>query len=636
MAFGGLPYNADMRTRLIALILALSVFLVTALGGSPSQPGRSAPPDGPSTNPSGKVAPISGKPGKASGSEANIQIQLSWELQNGLIQQSPEPIEFWCDNICVFGKALAEGKTCTACDDKCTSTHHLQMKGTSKVMVNDLIKAAEAIQASAAKAGFVGRVPASQLLDGGRDAVTQAVNASTMELNLDIPHFNTLKCTDRWRDYGYRKKPVMLTIKSSMVDKNGKSVDLGSQQVQVGELIVPDGNPYLDRSQGYCPCLLADDEDPWDDIYDELKDRYATPLDFWNLVVKPSQIGYDPGPDIHVRLGNGKGVSYDGPSDACSVEITGIDMNSLRITVINKLAQDLYFEIGPGAVFSTDPMVQRMMITKFKRMVILKALLGSSGTPCGLEAPSKTTFTVDTACIDMSKDPPHSGMVFKKAARPGEGLANLARNINRESQNGVGDQAKIWVLTDHATLPAIQERLVFPKITSGQYLNGLYDVSQLGAVDVSGPDFKACLTPDLVLGGDASPAPTRWLLSTFERLDAKRLADAIQVGVPSLVKDLAALSPKGKQHVADLAMALEESKNTDLNAACLALLEAIPADDRATLARQGGLKSFACLLGSSDDAIASRAVAVEKSYEAALVGNPLATQLKLLIDERNP
>lgn len=175
-------------------------------------------------------------------------------------------------------------------------------------------------------------------------------------------------------------------------------------------------------------------------------------------------------------------------------------------------------------------------------------------------------------CLNMDRKEPDKNVSYFPYVTPDPILRELARIAEASRFRGPWEQARTWIYTDKASLEQINKRL-FPGVSHGQYVNGLWDVTRLGGFSERELKDKKLFDPVLLSGAGASDEAMMWF-TTHMAMNFGRDVRSWLERNPSELREMASSSAKDteKSHVIRLLKVLLGTRNLDARMGALGFL----------------------------------------------------------------
>jgi hypothetical protein len=531
-----------------------------------------------------------------------LTYTVKWELVESDVWQAAGYF-LDCTNICQ-GKKHKSHETCDlSCDKKCALNHRLVMRGKYEPLYDEMKKARRDSGIAARNSG--GTADPEDWTSASTNALREAKRLAEQQVNEPIAHWNDKPCSGSTKSFGRKRWDFKITgtfTKHIVRMESGKKTERDepgdSHSATVAYVWLPDPNGRVVKEWVSCKCK-------------------AEPLKEVPKIVMPNEENCTI-PDVIWCKDDGS--CYVGDCDpSFRYECVGDDLNRADCQLVDGGGID-HCEVGPGMMcVPDDPECQTMVCTR-------GAVFGKQPFGHGPYAFSPTAIRV--ACVEMNKHAPTSRVRFKFVPSNNPGVTNLARKSATARMIGPFDQARLWILTDHATFDQVNKRLI-PGVTEGQYLNGLYDVASVGCVDLSSGEYKKCLDADLLIGATASSEAVSWLVDYLSKTDPKSLTSFAK---SSAVKFSAALSGAKADrfdfgHAADVASAFCCSQNDTVRSAGLEFcMKAVPESKRAEVINEPLREALRGCINSGNESEAVLAMDVVLAFDCKELADSLRAQ----------
>jgi hypothetical protein len=308
------------------------------------------------------------------------------------------------------------------------------------------------------------------------------------------------------------------------------------------------------------------------------------------------------------------------PPKGVTAECTGQDLFHAQCTVENKTDRPFVCILLVGTLlYATDGKTQIVVVSEPARINAMLALPEElkkiPGLPIRVEAHDKVTVPLRVLCTEMNKHMPTPATKFRVGRAKDPIVSKLAKIAGASNFKGPWDQARLWIYTDKASLSEINKRIT-PNVSPGLYLNGLWDLAQVGGVDLSDRVYKDCVDPALLLSPTSRPQAAEWFVNFLTDTDPKGLASFINKNLGTYSSNLAKSHDNiDFRHYAGLASSLLGSSDKGVRLSGLAFLQkGIPDDLRSEMVKRGALDGVRDALRSKDKEEATAALAVVSAY----------------------
>lgn len=423
-------------------------------------------------------------------------------------------------------------------------------------------------------------------------SLSNAKRMSEQVHNYAVPCWNTDPCSVNRRYYGLRKYEFRIT---GTLTENGYYMsrgvktpyaarNRGSHTATVANVWLPDDEPLATAKSWNCKCKPVP-------IKDDPKAGDPPIRENWDPPVWGGYLIWDDD-DNDIEL----------PNDLVKLLITGIDLNRVHIEVVNESEHGITVVIGGGILLvPNDDKYQAMTIMVQTRLVV----------------PAHSTKTADprAACTEMNKREPTTSTIFTIAQDLNPTLADLAAITNAARFRGATDQARVWIVTDHAPYAEIKKHLI-PGPSQGQYLNALYDVSRANGIDINTPEFKDCFDSSLLVSTTAKREAATWMVQQLDRMNPGALTDLANNHAAEITEKLGEKAGDSEiKYVSNLIKNLCSCSSAEGRMAGLSLLlKAVPAAQRDKIAQEGGLDAVIVSTQSEDPKEQAQALEVIDEY----------------------
>ena len=290
------------------------------------------------------------------------------------------------------------------------------------------------------------------------------------------------------------------------------------------------------------------------------------------------------------------------------------NLSTCQLTATNPTDKPLTFTVCAGVVFICIPGngegAQDTILVQDLRFNLpplgsqtLYAQIGRVGSR-DPNAPTPMPLEGRVLCLNIAKRAPTKDDVFGIALPQNEELALIAKKGGAQLVQGPWDQARIWIVSDAATLAMVDERMN-PPVGAPFYLRSMQEAAEWGNVDFGNERYRRCLEPKLALAIEAGPKAVRWFAETMMRVDPMGFTQFVN----EHLADFAAKCAPGRtsdhvERIVALASGLLASQDASGHVTAIALLEkGIPEaarKDFATFRSMPALNTF--LMSSSDEA----------------------------------
>ena len=501
-----------------------------------------------------------------------LNYECTWELV------STNETKWRAKPECVLrcnGKKHANHADCdTSCDTPCpVHTHRFSFTGFTHYLTANMRQAEHDASTLVIDAG--GDPYAANWTSYVTKSLSNAKRMSERLKTYAVPCWNNDPCSSNRRYYGLRKYQFHITgrlmengylmshgVKTAYAPRNR-----GMHGQIVAEVWLPETDP-LDQSTTYnCKCKL--------DIKDGLPNLGKINSDGW---VPPVWGG--------VLIWDSAGNSVDG--EGVRLNISGVDLNRVHVEVQNDLDRDVTVLLGGGLVLvASDDKYQSMTIVVQTKLAV----------------PAHSTQSTDAraACVAMNKLEPDKSTAFSISPEQNPALLEMAAITNASHFRGPADQARVWIVTDHATFDDIKKHLV-PGPGAAQYLNALYDVSRADGIDVNDKEFQDCFDADLLLTTAAKTDAVAWFVQHLDRTNPGALLDFAKKHSGDVADELGKDADQDDvKSVSELIQILCACSSIEGRQAGLELLlHSVPEDKRDDLVKAGALEGILVSMQSDD------------------------------------
>jgi hypothetical protein len=534
----------------------------------------------------------------------NAGVRITYTFAKPHLVEAPG---FMCHNDCNGEKHVAHAQCDSSCDTNCKDNHLVTAPALFQQNFGDTTKFDNSVKQ------FGLKEDRNFLHNQSLGALEELGDSHKFDHKFQWQHWCSSPCARSFRNPQYYVFDVVATLQlyRDTPDKDGKPIRTQGPKTDVRFLSVsiPTGKYTQSKEYVYCRCAVVEEDLKQD------------------------------GGDANDKNGHGGKIIIEenGKEHVCTtnevqkyaIVCVAQDMNECTWSAENPSDHPVDVCVYPGQeLICTDPDYQDLCCTSATRLH-LPAKKGSG--PATLE---RVSGSGSVACTQMSKQMPSAKVGFKIGSGSSPELCRLAIFNSQESFRGPEGQIRMWIVTDKASLADIQQHMLFPKPTPAMYLRSLYAVGTVGGVDVALPEYRGCLTANLLAAVGVDAKTINWYVSQFPA--------SVPSGLGSLGADDFAdwWSEKGArygdQSAADLANALCSSTNPKLRDFGVRFLsEFVPKDHRLAVAVKGGLSAVGMWLTRADAPGAAKSLDILEAYAAptvqffALNANPaLPAELK--------
>ena len=523
-----------------------------------------------------------------------LKYEVTWSLSDSGIR-SNDVIEIYCWNECKGGKHKEHSECDFSCDERCSLKHNLNMRGRYEPLKDNMRQAERDARAAAVASG--GSADRADWTGASTDALRQARRiAERARINKTINHWADKPCVFDMREWGWKRYDFTIVgsfTKFISETRSGVTTNITepgeSHTMTVAYVWLPDENHRERGRDVYCKCKYEPEE--IQDLYD-----VEGPHPFF---------------DTFVAYETEDGIYLNEPDKKSSINITGVDMNYAVIE---------YNTPFHGEYFARFPVGTTLIPTSgnFQEMLLIEpANIPSSNFIASIyDFPISNLKQVRILCLQMGKPEPNKNTKFRVRPTSDPGRRNMAKiSANTRLRTGL-EQARLWILTDQATIDVVNKRL-FPPVSEGQYTNGLYDVARVGNVDILSREYAKCLNAELLIGSTASLQSTDWLIQNLIEQNARSFTDNLRKMFSKFTNQFEKTGDRFDiQHSANLASSLCESADENVRSVGMDfLLNAIPANKRTEVEQAGGLDGLLGLVMNGTEKEGVKALDVCAQYK---------------------
>lgn len=522
--------------------------------------------------------------------------------------------ELSCVFVCKGKKHLTHKQCDLMCDKACTTLHKVTIKPIVWAMgngfANDLSKKAYK------KTGDVHVDIQHRLMMSrwGRDVMKNAADifrggamGKKMTYNYKSGHWNQKPCSSSIREFKHRRWEIM--VKWTVTYKDGSTM---SGDSLMSTIDVPEHKPFPGKETVQCKCSIGI--------------RYGMVPS--GSLISPGVEGTENASNTTNPGGvwidpNGEGeyaFATDLDYDTYQIKFDCQDLNAVAISATNPTMMPVGIAVLAGTQLeSADSSYQDMQSVKPVRFTL--PAFSSTTVRIATTGPAVRTFNSSAAvegriaCLNMDKKEPQSGVAYTPTVSTDSRLTLLANYTATQRFGGPWDQARLWIYTDAATREEINRRL-FPPVTAGSYLRGLYDVNRVAMVDLEEERYRQCMDPALLVGQSAPMEATAWFIDTMGDMNPGGLANWIKRN-PLEFAHL--FEPDAQEwylaHAVTIANRLCGGASNEVALSGLDfVMRAVPKDRRDAFVESGGLDEAAMLVLVEDAELVSAALGVFETY----------------------
>ena len=523
-----------------------------------------------------------------------------------------------CTNKCKGNVHDGHARCDYSCDDRCSETHRLRVKGEYFPDRGAMNAATAAANGLAARGG--GTASPSDWSHRVSSALAEFRNEANKRKTFDMEHAGP--CSGRTlsvdvRTYAFHVRGTMKKFgyRMSRGERTPINETVGMHESVVATAKIVKDEPK-DR-QDWTACLCKEKEQEPVDL-DALFDRLIKLLEALQEEERLSHLCGTAA--VQMRDKAGKVVS---PRDS-KITVKPSDMNRCVVEVENGTGTDVEVTIPAGTVFEAlNPADQDMSSLVPAKGFVVAGRIGRiyvSLEP--VQDPTTVQLPVRWACLNIAKKEPSSASRYRMKTPQDDVLIRLGMITTRSRVRGPHDQARVWIYTDQAPLAEVNKRML-PGVTEGRYATLLWETAIIGGVDVTAKEYAKCLEPRLLAGVPLDDRATAWLVGVLAETKARDLARYVDSNAAMLGR-LAETDPQyAPGHLATMATALLEQDNADLRKAGVKLITSVPTTRQAAFAEAGGLAGLRSLLASGIAADATLAANALIEYPRELSGELL-------------
>ncbi|MCH8274986.1 MAG: hypothetical protein IH851_09370 [Armatimonadetes bacterium] len=537
-----------------------------------------------------------------------------------------------CVLACQGKKHLAHQQCDLTCDKACTTLHTITLKpivwGRRNEFSEDLVKKIYT------KSGDIkaDRLRLRMIGHWGDDAMKNAADSfrkgdlrKKMTYNYKSGHWNEKPCSSSSRVFKYRIWEVR--VKWTVTFRDGTSI---SGDSLMSTLEIPEHKYFPGNEIVQCKCAIAQRYGmaPSGSM---IELRGTVEEDPGNNTTNPGGVFIDP-------KGMGEYAFATGDDyEVYNVKFECQDLNTFTISAMNPTWDSVIFAVLPGTQLeSADSGYQDMQsITRVEFVLSGMSSISVSVPVSGPAMPIENEtepFKGRVACLNMDKKEPRPGIEYTPTISTDSRLTQLAYYAAAQRFRGPWDQARLWIYTDAATRDEINKRL-FPPITEGRYLQGLYDLHRVAMGDMEDVRYRQCMDPALLIGQSAPKEATAWFIDTMSEMNPSGLASWIKRNPGAFAHLFASDAEEWYlDHGVTVANRLCSSGNNEVAVSGLDfIMRAVPESGRAAFEEKGGLDQAGLLLTADDVELVAAELGVFEVYR------PLGTRYLLMnMDESLP
>lgn len=564
-----------------------------------------------------------------------MTITYTWRYVDKGTAFGSWPERLACVWVCQGKKHILHKRCDFTCDKACTTLHKITLKprgtggggGFGNVLVNRFGDFDP----------YIRTLRLRMFAHWGKDVKKNAVQIFSkgdlqkkMTYNYDYTggHWNVESCSTTTRLFRFRIWDVM--VKWTVTFRDGKSYS-GDSLIEI--LRIPEHRYWQEKAIEQCKCAVG-------------KRRYG---------MAPNGSLIDPGGEETENAGNnttnpggvfidpnGMGeyaFATDADYETYDIKFECQDLSTFTISATNPTWESVSIAVLPGTQLeSVDSAYQDMQSVS----PVTFALPGMSSisVPVPVSGPTLSAesgiapFEGRLACLNMDKKEPLPSIEYTPTISSDSRLTQLAYFTAAQRFRGPWDQARLWIYTDAATRDEINKRL-FPPITEGLYLQGLYDLRRVAMVDMEDARYRQCMDPALLVGQSAPKEATAWFIDTMSDVNPSGLASWIKRN-PQTFAPL--FDSDAQEWYLDHAVTIADrlcgsgSKEVALSGLDF-ILRAVPESRRTAFEEKGGLGQAGLLLTAGDVELVSAALGVFEMYRPLLTRYLLTNMDESLPDE---
>jgi hypothetical protein len=529
-----------------------------------------------------------------------------------------------CTNKCK-GNVHKGHPTCDySCDDRCTETHRLRVKGEYFPDRSAMNAATAAANGLAARGG--GTASPSDWSHRVSSALAEFRREANKRKTFDMAHAGPCSGKSQKvdvRTYAFHVRGTMKKVgyRMSRGVRTPINETVGMHESVVATAKIVKDEPKDKKDWGACLCKAP--QEPEVDI-DAMLDRLIELLDG---LIEQERLSHLCG-TAAVSMRDKAGQHVD-PGES-KIVVKPVDMNRCEVQIENGTGTDVEVTIPIGTVFQAqDKSFQDMASVVTTRGMLYAGQTKSFYVSLRPDLVQTTAlFPVRWACLNIAKKEPSPSTRYTMRSPQDDVLIRLGAITDQARVRGPHDQARVWIYTDKAPIDEVNKRML-PGVSEGRYTTLLHDVAKAG-VDLSGTEFRRCIEPKLLTGvalDDQAAAALVSVLAEAKPADLARFIDANAATIARLVDS----DPQyGPGHVATVATALLSEDNADVRKSGLKLVTSVRPENRAAFAGAGGLAGVRQMLTNGIVAEASSALDALIAYSLEHSGELLGASWEQL------
>lgn len=600
---------------MLSLIAALTIFAQLPTNPKAFFAGAAGGPPPPPWNPQGGIKSDDFKierrddNGNVIGTEF-VHLELTVSTREVPLPDdcSVSSIDIQCDQVCQGGKHKNHSECNLSCDKQCAKDHHFTLRGYYEELrdnMNQMTKDSGALTGGAAE----GAAPdwSSEVSHALKEA-EQAVNKEKVDMT---PAHVKTPCNENDRFYGHKPSQFQVHAECHKVGfymskgvKTPIDANMGNLDGVVALLYHPSGDVLKEFNSTVCKCKKV--------VVPEVFETPGPEEDYpW----------WDPG-----FIWEGMDGKPTEPGDGVDITAHGEDINHGVIEIENKTGKDGKCVIPPGTLLvSDDPDDQTMVVLELLSVICPANSNTNVVVSIGPNTYGPASIRPRVACTEIHKHEPSTKTRMHLAPPMNDHLTALCKMYKTDRMHFGGlDQTRAWLCMSHSTIDEMN-KILFPRVSQGTYLNALKDCASVG-IDVESKDYRPCIDLALLEGSTARTDAVNWFVRFWEVHDMKTLASYAGGLAESEKQTMASGQNQDFRHAADLASAFLTSPSPQVRAAGLRILaESVPDAKRADVLGYGGLNGLWNSLASGDEAEEARALSIvdmygDKSYAGQVAG----------------
>lgn len=402
-------------------------------------------------------------------------------------------------------------------------------------------------------------------------------------------------------------------VKGALMDARG---EITSFEEKWGRITIP--NAFLstwDREiPEHCACKLGLDRHP-----EDIRIGQTFPIE------PTKEKKREPTGQLLIDT-NGDGlfaVATDHLIKEFGINVSCTGMSEAVLSCSNPTGKSVKLVMMPGTVLdSADPKVQDILVGDQIELTVaaLSTAMANIRLPEGRVDAEGSGFAM---CLEMKKKPPTAGDKFSVDFSSDSRIRALAVNTSKRRFRGGLDQARLWILTDKASLAEINQRLI-PRLTPHRYIEALRSVAEVAGLDLAEKDFASWFDASLLLGYVPDQMAVDWFVGQAHELHRDRFLDSLKKVVPTLEKLAKSSTEEDVKTALSVAEALSGTESEQGEAAALAIIQALPKGLWAAQEEKGRLGGVANLVMSRRSKFVEGALKLIEAHPSAYWCVPLA------------